>query len=792
MFGVSNLCWNDDAYAKRILDKYNIKYIEVAPTKLTQWSELSPNTLLDYEQIMGKKIISLQSVLYKTNLSVTNREHIEQIQTHFNKLLYICYEVKIPKIVFGSPKSRLVSSKEEKDVFIENFKKINVLAKRYGVKVCIEPNSKLYGCNFMTNITETINVLKELKCSYIKLHIDTGNMIMEQDDILDIANAVPYLESFHISDENLGYIQNPQHKDFGEILEYINYNKYITLETITTDLDKNIQKVLQFYIFKYKKSCLIGHTGFVGSNLKEKIFFTDYFNSENISEIKNKEYDEVYCCGLPGSKWVANKYPSNDTKTIMKLLKYIRTIKCKKFILISTIDVYDNKDNSDENTKIQFNKLDTYAENRLMFENQIAELFNNYLILRLGALFGKYLKKNVIFDLLNQNRINYINPNSYFQWYNVDNILNDIYLYKQHRMVNLFSKPVRTENICKLFGYNQDIYNNEPSTVRYNVKSNIYKQEEQEEILEAINQFINSQKKIYNVYLINTPELPIPWTHGLCCNKFLRGFMYNGCHIDKVIDFVEFSKITDKENNIFIYSNHYKMFPKTYQKALNHLKIISGIFKKTWHICWYMDDLRINGVFPFKNYILTGEHKNNVRKSCEENRLPMKFGIDINPYKTLEYDNDIQKCKYISCFIGTPYKEKWTNGLDKCLYFTHKKTGRYCVGKEKEELMRSSIFGLGFNSDANVRDGVVTDRIYESLAYCKVCLTDSPQAVIDTNGIAVLVKDKDELKRKIDYYLRHEYERNQKNKLGKELIKHRGTYFHTAKEFINMILYYRK
>jgi sugar phosphate isomerase/epimerase len=795
MFGVSNLCWNNDDYAKRILDRYNIKYIEVAPTKLVKWCNLTSNILIEYEKKMEKKIISLQSILYKTNLSITNETHIEKIQNHFNKILYICYKVKIPKIVFGSPKSRLVSSPKEKDIFIKNFKEINKLAKQYNVKVCIEPNSKLYGCNFMTNIFETITILKELNCSNIKLHIDTGNMMMENDNILNIANTVPYLESIHISDHNLGYINNSLHKDFSEIFEYINYNKYITLETITTDLEKNIKMVLQFYQFKYKKCCLIGHTGFIGSNLKDKMFFTDYYNSINISEIKNKKYDEVYCCGLPGSKWIANKYPDDDNNKIAILLTYIKTIKCNKFILISTIDVYDNKDNTNENTKININMLDIYGKNRIIFEKEIIKIFNNYSIFRLGALYGKYLKKNIIFDLLNQNRINHINPNSYFQWYNVSNILNDIYLYKNHKIINLFSKPVLTKNICNLFGYEKYIYKNEPSIIKYNIKSNIYKQEEEIEILKDIQYYITNQKKIYNVYLINTKELPIPWTHGLCCDKFLQGFMYNGCHIYNIKNFSDLKKINDTENNIFIYSNHYKFFPKTFTTAMNQLEMISNIFQKTWHICWYMEDLKIKNKFPFKNYILTGERKinsNRIYKSYEKHILPMMFGVDLNPYEELTYDNDIQKCKYISCFIGTSYKKNWTNNLEKCLYFTHQKTGRFCIGKEKEDIMRNSIFGLGFNSDANVKDGVVTDRIYESLAYCKVCLTDSQQAVIDTDGIAVYVSDKDDLKKKIDYYLTHEYERNIKNQLGKELIKKKGTYFHTAKEFINMIIYYRK
>jgi len=213
-----------------------------------------------------------------------------------------------------------------------------------------------------------------------------------------------------------------------------------------------------------------------------------------------------------------------------------------------------------------------------------------------------------------------------------------------------------------------------------------------------------------------------------------------------------------------------------------------------------MHELLRNGKLPFENFIMTGEllesdkkqllpgHRKNLELYEQYNYVPMAFGIDMNPFEDLKYDNDISKCKYNSCFIGTQYKYEWTTKLDKCFYFTHYKTRRFCVGKEKEGYMRNSIIGLGFNHDSNVKNGVVTDRIYESLAFCKVCLTDSPQAVKDTNGIAVLVRNKEELKEKIDYYLNNEEERNEKNRLGKELLKRTGTYYHTSKEYIDFII----
>lgn len=45
-------------------------------------------------------------------------------------------------------------------------------------------------------------------------------------------------------------------------------------------------------------NALIGHTGFVGSNLREQHEFDVFFNSRNIEEIKGGEFDLLVCAGV--------------------------------------------------------------------------------------------------------------------------------------------------------------------------------------------------------------------------------------------------------------------------------------------------------------------------------------------------------------------------------------------------------------------------------------------------------------------------------------------------------------
>jgi nucleoside-diphosphate-sugar epimerase len=173
-------------------------------------------------------------------------------------------------------------------------------------------------------------------------------------------------------------------------------------------------------------NCFIGFTGLVGSTLMRSMSFDFTYNSKNIQEIDNKEFDTVFCAGVSAQKWLANKDPDTDIKNIQSLIDHLKTIKCKKFILISTVDVFSNPYNVDENSIVDETNLDPYGKHRRYLEKFVEESFDDYLIIRLPGLFGQGLKKNIIFDLHNNKDCTHVNNNAVFQFYNLSNLSNDI------------------------------------------------------------------------------------------------------------------------------------------------------------------------------------------------------------------------------------------------------------------------------------------------------------------------------------------------------------------------------
>jgi hypothetical protein len=63
-------------------------------------------------------------------------------------------------------------------------------------------------------------------------------------------------------------------------------------------------------------NCVIGYTGFVGNKiylkLKKENPNIEGFNTTNISGIKGRFFNEVFCAGLPAQKWLVNKNPVKD------------------------------------------------------------------------------------------------------------------------------------------------------------------------------------------------------------------------------------------------------------------------------------------------------------------------------------------------------------------------------------------------------------------------------------------------------------------------------------------------
>lgn len=204
---------------------------------------------------------------------------------------------------------------------------------------------------------------------------------------------------------------------------------------------------------------LIGHTGFVGSNLARQNAFDYYFNSSSINELAGKSFDALVCAAPSAVKWKANQDPEGDWRMVSGLINALTTCTAKVFIQISTVDVYPRPVGVDEGTLINPTENHAYGRHRFFLEEFGRQHFPQTLVVRLPGLFGAGLKKNVIFDLLHHNQIVAINEQSTYQYYNLDHLWSDIQTALNHNLqtINIATEPIITKQLAEqCFGITLD------------------------------------------------------------------------------------------------------------------------------------------------------------------------------------------------------------------------------------------------------------------------------------------------------------------------------------------------
>lgn len=133
--------------------------------------------------------------------------------------------------------------------------------------------------------------------------------------------------------------------------------------------------------------------------------------------------------------------------------------------------------------------------------------------------------------------------------------------------------------------------------------------------------------------------------------------------------------------------------------------------------------------------------------------------------------------KYDWCYIGAPYRrdlipknKKYTNYL--LSTFNPK---RYISSSERKNIYLSSIVHLAYQGERNIKDGHVSQRVFEGLCYGCIVLSNSIVACIETNNIVEYVRTLDDVEKKIEYYKNNPDKVIEKQILGYEFSRIQGT-----------------
>ena len=224
---------------------------------------------------------------------------------------------------------------------------------------------------------------------------------------------------------------------------------------------------------------IVGGKGLTGSalvrhaeqnNIEYKII-----QRENKKEFFGKECDILIYANGNALKYKANEDPYFDfIASTSSIAEYVHKIKYKKFVLLSTVDVYNKTSSEDftsEDVQINPEGQNVYGYHKWLGENYVKKFCKEFLIFRLPGLVGIGLKKNQVYDFINKEKKMLVSSNSNMNFINTRKITESIFLILDKNISNeIFnlasSKNIRIGDIEKIVHVNSEYAENSESNIQ--------------------------------------------------------------------------------------------------------------------------------------------------------------------------------------------------------------------------------------------------------------------------------------------------------------------------------------
>ena len=198
---------------------------------------------------------------------------------------------------------------------------------------------------------------------------------------------------------------------------------------------------------------------------------------------------------------------------------------------------------------------------------------------------------------------------------------------------------------------------------------------------------------------------------------------------------------------------------------------------------WYWQDIPNTNLLPNFTYIYenvtlslnTLPDKIHIMKFINSipNKCPLLLRANEDPINVGRYERQSRR-DY--CYMGCVYcpdlipNEKYVG-----IYYGTNNHDEYLKYEQRKHIYLTSTFALGFQSDENILNGHVSQRIYEGLCYGCIVLSNSKVACVQTEGNVIYVKSKKHIEDIMKFLLDNPQEIIDKQTAGYEFIKRIGT-----------------
>lgn len=252
---VSNIAWDtkDDDKVLSYMSSKNITGLEIAPTKII--AEKPYENIEEAGLILDKmcyiyklKIASMQSIWFGRQERMFFTEQERKILLDYTKKSILFAEkIGCKNIVFGCPKNRIINSKLDIEIAMQFFSELGDYAQAHNTVLAIEANPVIYGTNFLNTTSEVLEFVCGINNSGIRINLDLGTIICNDESLEIVQRAIPYVNHIHISEPNLKPIEKRKlHERIADILEYTHYDKFVSIEMGNTGNVGDVLSVINY------------------------------------------------------------------------------------------------------------------------------------------------------------------------------------------------------------------------------------------------------------------------------------------------------------------------------------------------------------------------------------------------------------------------------------------------------------------------------------------------------------------------------------------------------------------
>jgi D-psicose/D-tagatose/L-ribulose 3-epimerase len=240
---VSNLAWpaHDEYLAFNRLKALGVAGVEVAPTRIAAWSELSSAMLAEYRAKLsdqGLCVSSLQAILYgcDTFQLLGDSLSFTDLCEHLGRVAGIAAMLGGEVLVFGAPRNRRRGDLPEVEAWSlaqDRFHRLGTIVGAEGAMIGIEPVPPFYGGDFLTTWQDVLRMVRDVAHPGIRVHLDAACVGLGGGSIGQaIESSREWLVHFHAAQPELASFSPPadNHREAATALSACQYDRWIAIE----------------------------------------------------------------------------------------------------------------------------------------------------------------------------------------------------------------------------------------------------------------------------------------------------------------------------------------------------------------------------------------------------------------------------------------------------------------------------------------------------------------------------------------------------------------------------------